>query len=239
MKLLLTSNGIKNPELEQAFSELIGGRKDLKMALIPTAGDPIEWKPSAIPGGHLSDDWKLVTDTERLEKNKKWHEEWRKNVEDKGYKAYIVDLKDDPAIVKKLLSDADIINVSGGDGNYLMDQVKASGLDKYLKDLLNKGIVYLGTSAGSNLVTPSIGLGWWKPEETLEHKCLGIVDFCLAVHQKEDDDRSETQKIIDYKMYLQSVIEYPWKVYLLKDGQAIKVDGDNIEHIGPGVKKSI
>ncbi len=34
-------------------------------------------------------------------------------------------------------------------------------------------------------------------------------------------------------------MNFPWKTYLLRDGQMIKVDGENILHIGPGIKKSI
>ena len=52
MKLLLTSNGITSPELEQALRELTGGRTDLRVALIPNASDPIELVPSSVtPGG--------------------------------------------------------------------------------------------------------------------------------------------------------------------------------------------
>jgi hypothetical protein len=45
--------------------------------------------------------------------------------------------------------------------------------------------------------------------------------------------------LTERKLYLQSLLDYPWKIFLVKDGQAIKVDGDTIEHIGVGVKKSI
>ena len=34
-------------------------------------------------------------------------------------------------------------------------------------------------------------------------------------------------------------INFPWKMYLLQDAQAMKVVDDTIEHIGPGSKKSI
>ena len=38
---------------------------------------------------------------------------------------------------------------------------------------------------------------------------------------------------------MQSLMNYPWKIYFLQDGQAIKVDGDKVEHIGPGIKEFI
>lgn len=50
MKLLLSSSAITTPELEKAFFDLIQNRKNLKMALIPTAGDPIDWITSELPG---------------------------------------------------------------------------------------------------------------------------------------------------------------------------------------------
>jgi len=50
MKMLLTSSGIDNLELKQAFSDLTNNKKNLKIALIPTAGDPIDWIKSELPG---------------------------------------------------------------------------------------------------------------------------------------------------------------------------------------------
>lgn len=134
---------------------------------------------------------------------------------------------------------ADIIYVGGGDGNWLCDWARIAKIDTYLKDLLDKGVVFVGTSAGSNFVTPSFGLGWWTPECKESHAGLGIVDFCLAVHQKEGDERSSEDKIIENREEIRKFIDFPWKVYLLKDGQAVKVDGDKIEHIGIGEKKVV
>jgi peptidase E len=235
MKILLTSSGIDNPELEQAFSELTDNKKDLKIALIPTAADPIDWIKSELPGYNVIP----KINESRLEKNLKWQEEWKKGYEDKGFEVTIVDLKKEPDWVREELSKVDIIDVCGGDGNWLREWARVSKLDTYLKDLLDKGIVYIGTSAGSNLVTPSFGLGWWTPEWKETHTGLDIVDFCLAVHQKEGDERSSENKIIENREKIRKFIDFPWKVYLLKDGQAIKVDGDNIEHIGPGNKKVV
>ncbi len=45
MNLLLTSNGFIGSSLEKDFLEITGGKTNLKVALIPTAGDIIEWGP--------------------------------------------------------------------------------------------------------------------------------------------------------------------------------------------------
>ena len=89
MKLLLTSSGVDNPELEQAFSDLTNNKKDLRVALITTAADPIDWIKSELPG------YSVVPKINegRLEKNLKWQETWKKEYEDKGFDVAIVDLK--------------------------------------------------------------------------------------------------------------------------------------------------
>lgn len=235
MKILLTSNGINNTELEQAFADLTNNKKDLKIALIPTAADPIDWIKSELPGYDVVP----KINESKLEKNLKWQDEWKKGYEDKGFKVVIVDLKKDSDLIKKELSSIDVIDVCGGDANWLREWARVSKLDTYLKDLLEKGVVYIGTSAGTCLATPSFGLGWWTPEWKESHAGLGIVDFCLAVHQKEGDERSSEDKIIENREKIRKFIDFPWKVYLLKDGQAIKIDGENVEHIGPGDKKSV
>jgi peptidase E len=235
MKLLLTSSGIVNTELEKAFSDLIQNKSNLKIALISTAADPIDWITSELPGYDVVP----KINESKLEQNLKWQEKWKKEYEDRGFEVTIVDLKKDSDWVREELSKVDVIDVCGGDANWLREWARISKLDTYLKDLLEKGVVYIGTSAGTCLATPSFGLGWWTPEWKEAHAGLGLVDFCLAVHQKEGDERTSENKIIENREKIKKFIDFPWKVYLLKDGQAIKVDGENIEHIGPGIKKSV
>lgn len=235
MKLLLTSSGITNTELEKAFSDLIENRSNLKVALIPTAGDPIDWITSELPGY----DTIPKINEEKLKANLNKKSKTQEEYEVKGFEVTVVDLKKDPEWIKNELNKVDIIHVGGGDGNWLCDWARIAKLDTYLKDLLEKGVVFVGASAGSNLVTPSFGLGWWTPEWKESHAGLSLVDFCLAVHQKEGDERTSEDKIVENREKIRKFIEFSWKVYLLKDGQAIKVDGDTVEHIGPGVKKCV
>ena len=235
MKLLLTSSGVVNEELEKAFSDLIQNRKNLKVAVIPTAGDPIDWIKSELPGYDVIP----KIDEEKVKENLNKKSETQEEYEAKGFEVIVVDLKKDPDWVREQLSKVDIIHVGGGDVNWLCDWVRIAKLDTYLKTLLEKGVVFIGTSAGSNMVTPSFGLGWWTPKCKESHAGLGIVDFCLAVHQREGDERNSEHKIIENREKIKEFIVFPWIVYLLKDGQAIKVDGDKIEHIGPGIKKSV
>lgn len=234
MKLLLTSNGLTDPAIERAFLEITNNRIGLRVAIIPTASDPIEW----VPKKEGSKEYVAKLIPEKKEKNAEWLNNYKKEWAGKGYDVVIVDLKDNPETVKEILGSVDIVDVTGGDINYLLDWTKKSKLDTYLKDLLDKGVLYVGTSAGSCLLIPDIGLTWWEPGMLADHIGLGIVDFIIVPHQKEEGEKS-VENLVKRKNHLQSLIDFPRRAYLLQDGQAIKVVGDNVEHIGPGIKKSV
>lgn len=155
-----------------------------------------------------------------------------------GHSVTFVDLKKDPTEVREMLEAVDVIDVGDGDVNWLLDWAKKSKLDTYLKDILAKDVVYTGSSAGSMLVNPDIGFTWWEPESFDDRVGLGIIDFMFQpLHG--GNDVSKAKEFIERKEHLQSLVNYPWKIYLVMDGQAIKVDGDKIEHIGVGIKESI
>lgn len=235
MKLLLTSNGFINTSLEKDFLELINHKTNLKVAIIPTAGDPIEWVPEK--EGDQTKDYVAKLARPNNEEDRKGED--YQYFKSKGYDVVIADLKEDPIELRKKLENVDVIDVTGGDVNWLLDWAKKSKLDTYLKDVLNKSVVYVGASAGNGLLLPDIGLTWWEPDWTLDHIGLGIVDFVAVPHQKESDAVSNIENLTKRRDYLRTIINFPWKTYLLQDGQAIKVDGDKIEHIGPGMKNSI
>jgi len=234
VRLFLTANGFLNTPLEEDFSVLVGDRTDLKVAIIPTAGDPIEWVPES-EGSRV---YKAKLLPEKNEERIAWRESYGREWKKRGYNVAFVDLKEDSAAIKQKLEGVDVIDVGGGDVNWLLDWAKKSQLGEYLKDLLEKGVVYTGTSAGGMLVNPDIGFTWWEPEKPDDRVGLGIIDFMFQPLHGGNDEK-KTKELIERKKYLQSIVDYPWKIYLVGDGQAIKVDGDNIEHIGLGVKAVI
>lgn len=84
MKLLLTSNGFLNTPLEEDFLALTGNKSSLKVAIIPTAGDPIEWVPEKegdLAKFHIA---KLVP--EKTEQHAAWVRSYKEVWEKKGYK---------------------------------------------------------------------------------------------------------------------------------------------------------
>ncbi len=232
MRLLLTSNGFIGSSIEKDFWELAGNNKKLKIGLIPTAGDPIEWVPEK--EGDQPKDYvaKLIRPNDSEYGKGKNYQYFA----DKGHNVVVVDLKGDPEEIRNKLESADVIYVSGGDANWLLDWAKKARLGDYLKDLLKNGAVYVGVSAGNALLVPDIGLSWWEPDWKLDHVSFGIVDFLVSVHNKESELPDKIKKEKARREYMQTLMPYPWKIYFLLDGQAIKVDGDKVEHIGQGIK---
>jgi peptidase E len=223
MKLLLTSNGFMNTPLEKDFLEMTDNRTNLKIVVIPTASDPIEWIPEK-EGDPIKDYIPRLIPAKK-EKNLEWLKTYKETWESKGHTVTIADLKEDPDELKKKIELADVIDVTGGDANWLLDWAKKSKLDTYLKDVLNTGVVFVGTSAGSGFINPDIGLTWWEPDWKLDHVGLGIVDFIVVPHQNESDLQKNIEQLTTRRVHMQTAMNFPWKIYLLQDGHAIKVIG--------------
>jgi dipeptidase E len=105
--------------------------KELKAAFIPTAGDPYADK------GFVNVDRDKLTEM--------------------GFDVTDINLTDtNEAALTTMLENIDLVLVAGGNTFYLLDQVKKSGFDKVLTKMLDRGLIYVGSSAGSVLCCPTI-----------------------------------------------------------------------------------
>ncbi|MFA6511482.1 MAG: Type 1 glutamine amidotransferase-like domain-containing protein, partial [Candidatus Paceibacterota bacterium] len=66
--------------------------------------------------------------------------------------------------IKDFFEDKNIIHVEGGNTFYLLKVIRETGFADTLKELLNEGKVYIGTSAGSYVVCPTIEVSDWNPD---------------------------------------------------------------------------
>ncbi|OHB23950.1 MAG: hypothetical protein A2542_02375 [Parcubacteria group bacterium RIFOXYD2_FULL_52_8] len=241
MKLLLTSNGIVNEELQGALERLTGGRKDLRVAIIPTAGEPIEWVPDAPGSKHFTPH---LTGTPLFEVNPTESPAY-KAWQDRGFSNIcFVSLRDDPQKIKEDLERAEVIDIPGGDPDYLELWAKQSGLDRYWKELVRGGKICVTSSAGAALLGPGTRFRWWTPEEPMDQEDVdrfALVNFVPIVHQKEDDPEKNYDALVTRKEYMKANFPggFPWPLYLIPDGQAVLVAGDIIEQVGPGQKRII
>ena len=102
-----------------------------KAIFIPTAGDPYD--------------------------NKDFIEADRIALEKYGLDIVEMDIKNkNEEEIRKAILSADIVLVAGGDTFYLMEKLKESRADKIIKEFVERGGIYIGSSAGSIICCPTI-----------------------------------------------------------------------------------
>lgn len=199
IKLFLTSKG-KNPETVKRLEEYVGGFEGKTIAYIPTARNVHGWES-----------WKEGGSWEMLQKL--------------PAQITVVQLEEfensDPA---EVLQGKDIIWFAGGQCGYLMYWVRRTQLDKKIRQLLEQGSIYVGSSAGSMVTAKTLDVVEWYIGE-IEHGAgvipgMGLVDFDIYPHYQ--DELYEDIK----KLYKGN------KLYLLKDGEELIVEDGHVTVVG-------
>ena len=130
---------------------------------------------------------------------------------------------DDPMAA---ISNAEAIYVGGGNTFVLMDQLISKGLIHLIKNKVEAGMPYLSTSAGTNIVGPSVKTTNDMPivhPESLD--ALGVIPFNINPHYLDPDPDSthkgETRetRIKEFHAYNDTI------VIGLREGSWIEVNG--------------
>ncbi len=135
--------------------------------------------------------------------------------------------------LRNFFKDKNVIHVEGGNTFYLLKAIRETGFAEILKELLNEGKIYIGTSAGSYVMCPSIEISDWNDETVdrcgvTDFTALNYVPFALKAHYTNEKEAEVKEKI--------KTLKYPLRI--LRDGQGIlfengigKFYGDNPEVI--------
>lgn len=191
MKLFLASHA-SHPNSMKELDFIVGQ----KIAYIPTAAN----------GEHQYGSWRTESGTWKMLNNM-----------DVDLTPVILEEVDD---VRGILESSDIVWMAGGTCGYLMYWLRRRGVDRYLRDLLNDGLIYIGSSAGSMVAGASLDLAEWYPGErevgASVIPTLGLVDFNIFPHYREE----------------MTIKESHGEMYLLKDGETIIVEGEEVTFTG-------
>lgn len=143
-------------------------------------------KPAAeVRMAHIITAANKKTDQRYLEKE-------RRGLELAGFNAEEVDLEGKSAEGLRLeLSGKDAIYVQGGDVFWLLKHVQLSGFSEVVKELLKKGVYYIGVSAGSYICCPTIEMAFFKRQQPdlsglTDLRGMDLVPFLLSVHYKPE-----------------------------------------------------
>ena len=215
MRLLLTSAGVKNASIHRALVDLLGKPiADSSALCIPTAA---YGHPMVGPGAEA---WRFISGNSDLP------------MVDLGWKSVgVLELTALPSIDEErwvpLVRETDVLLVGGGDALYLAHWMRESGLADLLPALES---VYVGLSAGSMVMTPSIGedFVFWRPPGGGD-TTLGVVDFSICPHLAHDDLPGNS---------MASAEEWAAKIarpaYAMDDETAIKVIDGAVEVVSEG-----
>ncbi len=128
--------------------------------------------------------------------------------------------------IEKDLKDADVIHVNGGNSFYLLLQIRKSGFDKFIKKQIDKGEIYMGSSAGSMVASPNIEIA--KRIETGDYEkklksfeAMKLVDFITFPHWGSDHFRD-----VYFNKQLDVAYKPENKIILLNNYQYVKVEKD-------------
>jgi len=132
-------------------------------------------------------------------------------------------------VLKSLLEGKDVIYVQGGNAFYLLKYVRESGFHKVVKELIQKGVVYIGASAGSYIACPTIEMATWKHQDKnrvglKDLKALNLAPFLITVHYESK-----------YKAILKKEIpKAKFPVRILRDNQALLISNGKVKFVGKG-----
>jgi len=142
---------------------------------------------------------------------------------------------DDP---KKAIQNSEAIFVGGGNTFVLVDTLYANGLLLEIKEAVEKGTLYFGTSAGSNITGISMKTTNDMPiVYPPDFKTLGLIPFNLNPHYLDPDPKSkhkgETRetRIKEFHIYNDT------PVLGLREGSWLKVQGHEITLLGNSTAK--
>lgn len=206
MKLLLTSAGITNQSIANELIRLVGkDPREIKIGFIPTAANVEEGNK----------DWFINQFNNLIKYGFTWID--------------IIDISASGTDWKNRLADVDVILVCGGNTFHLLDQVRKTGFDNWLKENLDKKI-YVGISAGSIITAPTIAIAGIDNGDVnipgIEDLTgLTMINFEVSPHTPENVSHEANKK------YLETIQN---ELYAFDDNTAVSVEETTLKVVSEG-----
>lgn len=170
-----------------------------------------------------------ITTASKGSGNKEYVGIHKKMMGDAGYEYEEMDIEGkSESELREILKDKNAVYVEGGNTFYLLRAIRETGFDKIVKELVENGVVYIGSSAGSYVACPTIEMATWTKQRerfgVVDLGALNLVPFLIKAHYVPEMKDILKDKIASAK----------YETKILKDGQAILVEGEHYKLIGDG-----
>lgn len=183
------------------IAKKIGGAKNKKILYIYTAGDK--------------------------QRDEKWQKDDRRSLVRAGFEVidYTIVGKT-KEIIKRDLKKVDIVYFGGGNTFYLLEKIQETKCAGVIRDFVNSGKIYIGTSAGSMVAGPDIYPFYELPKvkkapNLKNYKSLGLVDLVIFPHWGRP---SKKESYINQR--LANNYNFKNKLIILNDYQYVEVKDD-------------
>lgn len=129
------------------------------------------------------------------------------------------------------LHDYDAVYVEGGNTFFLLKAIRESGFNHAVKRFLDRGKLYVGSSAGAHVACPSIVMSTWKNPGDEKPRfgvndltAMNLVPFLVVCHYTAEKEPQTKAGIASTNL----------PVRILQDGQGLLVHGGKVEFLGEG-----
>ncbi|MDR2046292.1 MAG: Type 1 glutamine amidotransferase-like domain-containing protein [Clostridiales bacterium] len=130
--------------------------------------------------------------------------------------------------IEKSIANTDYIFVSGGNTFFLLQELKRKCADKTIIEHISNGKLYIGSSAGSIVLSKDIGYVKIMdstnaaPDLNGDYSALSVVDFCVVPHLTNFPFKKVAEKIIKE---FSDILD----IRGISNNQVIIVDGERVE----------
>lgn len=144
-----------------------------------------------------------------------------------GISCEVIDLRefdDDPVSMEQVLSAYDLLWVAGGNTFILREEMRRSGFEGAIKPILNKGVTYVGESAGA--IVAGVSLEGSEVADDAElvdeviNEGLGLVEHIVVPH-------ADSVEYIEYVNTMKKRFMADPRVLFINDNQALVVTGND------------
>lgn len=196
--LILTAAAFINPIIKKYIQERISSLNNKRIAIITTAST-----------GKENNKYSIIAKEVYLSMN----------IDD----VVFVDTETEPNFD---FSDIDVIHICGGNTFKLLHFARIAKLDLSIKDLLSRGGICIGVSAGSLILGPSVKIASEVRPDVNEinetnYTGLELTNCIIFSHYEESDEK----KISDFE------IRNNCKVQRVKNNQAVVIHEDKLKYI--------